>query len=48
MNKKGKIVIVLAIITIIVIGFCYYVSLNTVYLGNNTRAIVLGKKIIKF
>ena len=47
MNKKGKIVIVLAIITIIVIGFCYYVSLNTVYLGNNTRAIVLGKKIIK-
>ena len=47
MNKKGKIVIVLAILAIIVIGICYFISLNTVYFGNDTRAIILGKKIVK-
>lgn len=47
MNKKGKIVILLIVITIIVIALSYFVSLNTVYLGSNTKVIVIGNKIIK-
>lgn len=47
MNKKGRIVIIFIIITIIVIALSYFINSNTVYFGSNTRALVVGKKIIK-
>ncbi|MBR4830418.1 MAG: hypothetical protein IKZ96_01450 [Bacilli bacterium] len=47
MNKKGKIVILLVVILIIVIALNYFISSNTVYLGNNTKVLVIGNKIIK-
>ena len=47
MNKKGKIIIVALIVSIIAIIFNYFISLNTIYFGSNTKAFIFGKKIIK-
>lgn len=49
MNKKSvKIFWVLLIITILVFVIQFIISSNTVYIGNNTRVLSIGSKIIKY
>lgn len=48
MNKKSwNIIIILVIVTIIVIALHFLISLKTFYLGNYTKVITIGSKIIK-
>lgn len=47
MNKKGRIIILLLILVVIVVAVKTFISLNTIYFGSNTKAIVVGNKIIK-
>ena len=46
MNKK-RVLIILLVLTIMIIAFKSYISLNTIYFGNFSKAIVIGKKVIK-
>ena len=49
MNKKSvKIVMFLVIITVVIIILQLFISMNTVYIGNNTRVISIGSKIYKY
>ena len=48
MNKKSwNIIIILVIVTIVIVVLNFMISLRTYYLGNYTKVISIGSKIIK-